>query len=79
MLHSEFAQRCCRFLPAIIDSYNEPQPIVITYPYPKSMYNITCTNVNKKALKGALKLENPATADVLIDHLGLLSSEGKKL
>ena len=62
----------------LIDSYNEPQPIVITYPYPKSMYNIACTNVNKEALKEALKLENPATANVLIDHLGLLCSEGKK-
>ena len=62
----------------LIDSYNEPQPIVITYPYPKSMYNNACTNVNKEALKEALKLENPATANVLIDHLGLLCSEGKK-
>ena len=69
------SQKDVPILRKLIDSYKESQPTVITHPYAKSMYNIECRNADV-AIKEALKMENPTTANVLIDHLGLLSSEG---
>ena len=69
------SQKDVSILRKLIDSYKESQPTVITHPYAKSMYNIECRNADA-AIKEALKMENPTTANVLIDHLGLLSSEG---
>lgn len=58
----------------LINSYNESQPIIITYPYAKSMYNVACRDADA-VMKEALKMENATIANVLIDHLGLLSND----